>query len=71
MSYVFNYAKGKKIATEAVYPYTARKGTCKTVTGSHSVTGYVNVVNSSPSAMMAALVKGPVAIALNAGSSVF
>jgi len=71
MNYVFNYAKAKKIATETVYPYTAKKGTCKTVTGSYGVTGYVDVTKNSPSALMSALQKGPVAVALAAGSSVF
>ena len=71
MNYVFNYAKTKKIATESAYPYTAKKGTCKTVTGSYGVTSYVDVTPKSPTAMMAAVAKNPVSIALSAGTSVF
>lgn len=72
MNYVYNYAKATKIATETAYPYTARKGTCKTtVAGQHGVTGYVNVSPKNPTALMTALTKGPVAVALSAGTSVF
>ena len=71
MNYVYTYAKSKKIAIETAYPYTAKKGTCKSVTGSYGVTGYINVTPNNPSAMMAAVAKQPVAIALSAGSSVF
>lgn len=71
MNYVFNYAKATKLTTEDKYPYTAKKGTCKTVSGSYKVTGYVDVTPKSPSAMLTAVAKQPVTIALSAGSSVF
>ena len=71
MNNVFNYAKATKITTESKYPYTAKAGTCKSVSGSYSVTGYINVTPNNPSAMMAAVAKTPVSIALSAGTSVF
>jgi cathepsin L len=56
MDYVFKYAKATKLATETQYPYTKKKGTCKTsIKGSYGTTGYVDVTRNSPSALQAAV----------------
>lgn len=58
---------------ESDYKYTARKGTCKytSTKGKFKVTSYVNLPKGDPAAHMQAIQKGPVTIALNAGSSTF
>ena len=73
MSKSFNYLKANSIMTEADYPYITRKSTCKysSSKGKFKVTSYVNVPKNDPAALLAAIQKGPVSIALNAGSSVF
>jgi cathepsin L len=65
MDNAFKYAEKTALALEADYKYTARKGTCKTVTGKIKVTGYTDVGHSE-SALAAALAKQPVSIAVDA-----
>lgn len=73
MSYSFNYLKNQPIMLESDYTYTARKGTCKhsASKGKFKVTSYTNLPKNDPNALMQAIQKGPVSIALNAGASVF
>ena len=73
MSYTYNYLKAYPIMLESDYTYTARKGTCKysAAKGKFKVTSYVNVPKNDPAALMAAINKQPVNIAIRASSSVF
>ena len=73
MNNVFNYAKTYPIQLESSYKYTGRAGTCKysSAAGKIKVAGIVNITPKSPSALMAAVAKTNVAIALCASSSSF
>ena len=54
MNNVYNYAKGTPITTEARYPYVKVKQSCRYSSGSGiaKLTGYTNVANMNPSALM-------------------
>jgi len=65
MDNAFKYAEKTALALEADYPYTARKGTCKTVSGKIKVTSYADVAKSE-AALATALAKQPVSIAVDA-----
>ena len=72
MHNVFNYARFNAILKESQYPYTAVRGTCKYL-GQPGVKtkGWVDVSPNSPNALINALLKGPVSIALRASSNAF
>ena len=53
--WAFNYAKTHAITTEAAYPYTAKDGTCKSTSGSVSVSSYTQVTPKSNPALTAAI----------------
>jgi hypothetical protein len=65
MDNAFKYAEKTALALETDYPYTAKNGKCKTVTGALKVTGYTDVAHSE-TALAAALQKQPVSIAVDA-----
>lgn len=73
MSNTYNYLKSNKIMTEADYTYNAKKGTCKynSAKGKFTVTSYVNLPKNDPAALLAAVQKQPIAIAIRSGSSTF
>lgn len=71
MDDAFEYAETVKIETEAAYPYTARDGTCHAAGGVTEVKGYQDVAANSPTALQAALLKGPVSIAIDAAGIQF
>jgi len=76
MDNAFGYAEKNAICTEASYQYTAQKGTCKASSCSvglskGSVTGYKDVATDSEQALMSAVAKNPVSIAIEADKSAF
>ena len=73
MTNTYNYLKANSIMLETDYVYRARQGTCKysSSKGKFKVTSYVNVPKNDPAALMQAVAKQPVAVALRASSSVF
>jgi len=78
MDSAFSWAKKNGgICTEAAYPYTSgttkKSGTCSQSCKQaiYAPTGYTDVTKNSDSAMMSALAKNPVAIAIEADQSAF
>merc|ERR1719428_755295 len=72
----FKYVKKNALCTEDSYPYTARDGQCKAsscATGipKGSVTGYQDVAHDDEQALMEAVSKGPVSIAIEADHQAF
>ena len=59
------------LPTEASYPYLAAKGTCKSTPQVATLTGFTDVPTKSETALVAALAKGPVSVAVEADKSVF
>lgn len=59
------------IPTEASYPYTGHKGTCKSDPLVATLTGFTDVPTKSETGLVAALDKGPVSVAVEADKSVF
>jgi C1A family cysteine protease len=72
MDQAFEYWEGTKAVLESQYAYTAHDDTCNTsvvtADGVTLVASYHDVTENSPSALVAALNVGPVAVAVNAGS---
>jgi len=70
MDGAFEYAEGVKVVTEAEYPYAHKNGTCKDMsemkTKIDEVKSFLNVTSKDPNALAAALVNGPVSIAIDA-----
>jgi len=75
MDYGFQYIiDNKGICTEASYPYDAKDGTCKSKTCTKSgvtVSGFTDVPTNSETALMTAIVKQPVSIAVEADQASF
>ena len=75
MDNAFKYVEKNPLETEAEYPYTAKSTTrtkCEAKgTGVGHITGYNDVKVDSVPAMKAALMKGPVSVAIEADKSVF
>jgi len=75
----FQYVETNGLCTEKSYPYIAgggRAGTCKASSCTlgltkGAVTGFHDVTPNSEQALMSALMKGPVSIAVEADKSVF
>lgn len=66
--------KNGGLTTEANYPYTAADGTCNThKSGSHAatITGYEDVPANSEAALLKAVAKQPVSVAIDAGGFAF
>merc|ERR1712176_1253267 len=76
MDNAFQYAEQNSLCTEGSYPYKARSGTCKASSCTvgikkGGVIGFKDVSADSEQAMMSALNKQPVSIAIEADKSVF
>ena len=71
MDNAFLYTKAHGIPTTSSYPYTAKDGTCKSFTPVFKNKGKVDVKPNSESAMIAAIAKQPVSIAIEADTSAF
>merc|ERR1712226_232724 len=74
MDYAFSFAKTTAIATESSYPYTARDGSCQSVSAvgipQGGVTGYTDV-SKSASSLISALNSQPVSVAIQADQAAF
>jgi C1A family cysteine protease len=70
MDSAFKYVQQKGgLCTEADYAYTARDGTCKAgCTHVSKISGFTNVAAGNEAALLTALGKGPVSIAVDAGA---
>ncbi len=74
MNYAFNYVKANGgINTAASYPYVAKQSTCRNNKALNVAksTGYLNVLAGSAPALMEAVAKGPVSIAIQASCKTF
>jgi C1A family cysteine protease len=73
MDQAFEYIEKNPLELESEYPYTARDGTCKYVKtkGVGKVVGYTDVPQNSVAQMKAALMKQPVAVAIEADQAAF
>jgi hypothetical protein len=76
MDGAFQYVKANGLDTEASYQYTASGGTCKASSGTIGVsagvvTGFHDVTPNSAEALMDAVSKQPVSIAIEADKMVF
>ena len=73
MDQAFEYIETNPLELESAYPYTARDGTCKYVKtkGVGKVVGYTDVPQNSVAQMKAALMKQPVAVAIEADQAAF
>jgi len=57
--------------TEAAYPYKGVDGQCKTCTAAAKISGYSDVAPNNENALMQAVIKVPVSVAVEADTSVF
>jgi len=73
MDQAFEYIEKNPLELESAYPYTARDGTCKYVKtkGVGKVVSYTDVPQNSVAQMKAALMKQPVAVAIEADQAAF
>lgn len=75
MDNAFKYVKAEGgLCSESEYAYHAKDGTCKASscgTKYDAITGYTDVAHDSEQALMAAVAKGPVSIAIEADQSAF
>merc|ERR1712113_483057 len=76
MDTAFKYAEKNAICTEESYSYKGRAGSCKASSCSvgipkGGVTGYKDVATDDDQALMEAVAKGPVSIAIEADKSAF
>jgi len=73
MDYAFEYIKTSPLELEASYPYTAIDGSCSydSSKGVGQVTAFKDVASGSVEQMKAALMLGPVAIAIEADQMAF
>jgi C1A family cysteine protease len=73
MDYAFQYLEKNALDSEAAYPYEGVDGRCQSSgkKGIVETTGFTDVTQQSPSALMAAIAKAPVAVAIEADQSAF
>jgi len=72
MDYAFQWViKNKGIGSEASYKYTARDGTCKKVPSVSTITSFVDVAAGDEAALMVAVNKQPISIAIEADQACF
>lgn len=74
MDNAFSWAKSNGgVCTESAYPYTAAKGTCRTSCGTKYAKpiSFTDVTKNSASALMSAIAKQPVSVAIEADQSTF
>jgi len=67
----FKEIKAAGIALESAYPYTAKTGTCKSISPAVTVTGYSDVPTKNQNALKAAVTKQPVSVAIEADKQAF
>jgi C1A family cysteine protease len=71
MDYAFEYViKNKGIGSEASYKYTARDGTCKKVASVSTISSFVDV-DTNEAALLVAVNKQPISIAIEADQACF
>lgn len=71
MTNTFNYLKSHYMQLDSTYPYVGYQTSCKySGSGPTYATNYVNV-GQNYNSLMSAIQVGPVAVAIDAGSSVF
>jgi C1A family cysteine protease len=71
MDYAFEYAKAHAMCSETAYPYTGVDGTCKTCTGTVTLSGYTDVTKDNENALLTAVYQQPVSVAVEADQSGF
>jgi len=72
MDYAFEYVRDKGLCTESSYPYTGKDGRCESkCSAAVKISGYTDVPPQDEDAMMQAVAKGPVSVAIEADRSVF
>ena len=72
MDYAFQYAMANGLTTEAAYPYTATgPNTCKKVLPAVTAKGFTDVPTNSQLALMTAVSKQPVSVAIEADENSF
>ena len=75
MELAFDYLSSNLLMKETDYPYTARDGTCKYNKSkgvpNSNTSGHQRVTSNSPSALEAAITKGPTSVAIEADTYVF
>jgi len=74
MDTAFKYIEKTALVTETEYPYTAKNGKCKSLSGLKApgtVSNYQDVQHNSVDQLKKALTKGPVSIAIEADKAVF
>jgi len=73
MDNAFKYTEAYKLETESAYPYQGVGGSCAytAAKGQVGTKSYVDVTANSPSALQAAVAKGPVSVAIEADKRVF
>jgi cathepsin L len=72
MDYAFQYViKNKGIGSEASYKYTARDGTCKKVPSVSTISSFKDVAAGDEAALMVAVNKQPISIAIEADQACF
>jgi hypothetical protein len=76
MDHAFNFAKSNSICTEESYAYTGQRGTCEASSCTvglplGAVTGYKDVAHDDANALMEAVMKNPVSVAIEADKPTF
>jgi len=71
MDDAFKYVKQNGLATEASYPYKEKDGHCEKEASVISISGYEDVTEGDEDALMTAINKGPVSVAIEADKSAF
>jgi hypothetical protein len=66
MDNAFKYVKAQGIVTEAEYPYTPHKGTCKTNTGSFKISGYTDIKSCAD--LASSVLLRPISVAVDANN---
>lgn len=72
MTNAFNYLKSNKLQSESSYPYTGKAGTCKYNEGAGitNVASYTALPANDPQALMEAVARQPVAVAMYASGPI-
>jgi len=72
MDNAFKWIKSNGLCTEDDYKYTAKNDPCqKTCSSAVSITGFMDVTSGDEKALLAAVTKGPVSVAIEADKQVF
>lgn len=71
MDHAFEYVQANGLCTEADYPYSPVAGKCKKCKTAVKLHGYTDVRPNDEDALMQAVAKGPVSVAIEADKQVF